>query len=90
MNLQVLKDNGITTINALSILLVCESKITMGELVLQSNVTLRGIERFMERHPSLFKRVKYTGVQNGPGKNIMYQYVRSKKAERILRKAEII
>ena len=90
MNLQALRDNGITTINALSILLACESKVTMSELVSLSNVTLRGIQRFMERHPSLFRKIKYTGVQGGQGKNIMYQYKRSAKAERILRKAEVI
>ena len=85
-----LRSGQIDTFSSLAILVSAEEPLTMKELAEISGVTPRGIERFIDREPTLLRRVRYKGERPGRGKAPSYQYVRSAKANRVLKRAGVI
>lgn len=85
-----LRNGQIDTFSSLAILVSADEPLTMKQLAETSGVTPRGIERFIDREPTLLRRVRYKGERPARGKAPSYQYVRSAKANRILKKAGII
>ena len=75
-----LRKSGIDTFSGLAILVCAAEAKPIRELVEQTGVTLRGVERFMERNPTLVKRQKYKGAYSGTGRPPVYEYVRSSKS----------
>lgn len=90
IDFSALRKGQIDTFSSLAILVTAEEPLTMKELAEQSGVTPRGIERFIDREPTLLRRVRYKGERPSRGKAPSYQYVRSAKSNRILKKAGII
>lgn len=84
-----LRNGQIDTFSSLAILVSADEPLTMKQLAEASGVTPRGIERFIDREPTLLRRVRYKGERPARGKAPSYQYVRSAKANRILKKAGI-
>lgn len=85
-----LRKGRIDTFSSLAILVSAETPLTMKDLAEVSGVTPRGIERFIDREPTLLRRVRYKGERPLRGKAPSYQYVRSAKANRLLKKAGIV
>lgn len=85
-----LRKGQIDTFSSMAILVSAEEPLTMKQLAEVSGVTPRGIERFIDREPTLLRRVRYKGERPARGKAPSYQYVRSAKANRILKKAGLV
>jgi hypothetical protein len=85
-----LREGQVDTFSGLAILISAEIPLTMKQLSEISGVTARGIERFIDRDPSLLTRVRYKGERPSHGKAPTFQYIRSAKANKLLKKSGII
>ncbi len=85
----MLKENNVTTMSQLALLLAAEKPKPFQVLAEETGVTVRGIERMIERGTDLLKVVEAKKVkkqENSVGRPVVRAVIRSAKATRILKK----
>ncbi len=85
----MLKENNVTTMSQLALLLAAEKPQPFQLLAKETGVTVRGIERMIERGTDLLKVVeakKKKNQENGVGRPVVRAVVRTPKATRLLKK----
>ncbi|MCY4045863.1 MAG: hypothetical protein OXE99_12365 [Cellvibrionales bacterium] len=85
----MLKKNDVTTMSQLALLLAADSPKPFQALAKETGVTVRGIERMIERGTDLLKVVeakKNKKQENTVGRPVVRAVVRTPKATRLLKK----
>lgn len=85
----LLKDNEISTLSQLALLIAAETPKPFQTLSEETGVTVRGIERMIERGTDLLKVVearKTRKKENTVGRPVVRAVIRTPKATRLLKK----